>query len=827
VRDQRIPALALMVASGCAGLGYQIVWTQQSALWLGHESAGVLATVAGFFGGLAFGAMLLGPRIARSRRPARWYAACEGVIGAWSLVLALAFDPVSGWLLNLIGPQPSAAWHWSVAFCGTFALLLPATASMGATLPSMQRIFGSIPALYAANTFGAVLGVLGAAFWLVPQIGLVRTAIACAMLNFACALLAITWFDDRAPESAEAARPASSSIQWVLAATGLLGIGYEVLVVRVLSQVAENTVYTFAILLAVYLVGTAIGAAVWRGRSTDALLRALASACMLGTLSLAIAEPLKNELLHALGASMSSALLAEAVLAVLAFLLPTIVMGALFSHLCTRAAASGVSFGRAIGVNTAGAAVAPFICGVLFVPHVGTKIAMLLIATGYLLLSSRRGWFAPTQWIAVAATAAFAAWMPSPAMVDVPEGGRIVSYTEGAMATVSVVEDAAGVATLHIDNRQQEGSSATAFADSRQAWLPILMHPAPHRALFLGLGTGVTASSAAADPMLQVDAVELLPEVIDASSYFTRSQSARLHVMAGDARRFVRASREQYDVIVADNFHPARSGSGSLYTVEHFRAVRARLAAQGLFCQWLPLHQLDLDTMRSIVRSFINVYPHGYAILATNSLETPVIGLVARNDDKEFDLQHIRGRLAKVVGTAAGLAIGDDFALLGTFIAGPSALDRFAAEAPINTDDRPIVAYRAPRLVYAVDSLPRDRLLALLREVRIAPEELIRSADTAWSTRLAAYWSARDRFLEVGRDVVPTRDAGRMLAQVREPLLGVLRISPDFRPAYDPLLRMANALNEIDPAAARALLNDLERLHPAGQDPAQPAMHNF
>jgi spermidine synthase len=180
-----------MGASGCAGLGYQIVWTQQSSLWLGHESAGVLAVVAGFFGGLAAGALLLGPRIHRSSNPARWYAASEAVIGVWSLALALLFDPVSGWLLNLTGPQPSAAWHWLVAFCGTFLLLLPATASMGATLPAMQRIFGSIPALYAANTFGAVLGVLGAAFWLVPQIGLVRTANACAMLNSACALLAV------------------------------------------------------------------------------------------------------------------------------------------------------------------------------------------------------------------------------------------------------------------------------------------------------------------------------------------------------------------------------------------------------------------------------------------------------------------------------------------------------------------------------------------------------------------------------------------------------------------------------------------------------------
>lgn len=805
-----------MVASGCAGLGYQIVWTQQSALWLGHESAGVLATVAGFFGGLAFGALLLGPRIHRSRHPARWYAACEAVIGAWSLVLALTFDPVSGWLLNLIGPQPSGAWHWSIAFGGTFLLLLPATASMGATLPAMQRIFGSIPALYAANTFGAVLGVLGAAFWLVPQIGLVRTTIVCALLNFACALLAITRFDGTAPEPREVARPASRHLQMILAATGLLGIGYEVLVVRVLSQVAENTVYTFAILLAVYLVGTALGAAILRGRSTDALLRALAGACLLGTIGLAVAAPFKNTLVQAMGASMSSALFAEAALAVVAFLPPTFVMGALFSHLSTSAATTGVGFGRAIGVNTAGAALAPFICGVLLVPHVGTKAATLLIATGYLLLSSRRAWFAPTQWITVGAAAVFAVWLPSLAIVDVPENGRLVSYAEGAMASVSVVEDAIGIATLHIDNRQQEGSSATAFADSRQAWLPILMHPAPHRALFLGLGTGVTATSATADPALEVDAVELLPEVIDASSYFTRAlgpdlQNDRLHIMSGDARRFVRASREHYDVIVADNFHPARSGSGSLYTVEHFRAVQARLADDGLFCQWLPLHQLDLDTLRSIVRSFIDVYPRSYAILATNSLETPVIGLVTRNGDTGFDLRQIHARLANatVAGTAADLAIGEDLELLGTFIAGPSALDRFAGDAPLNTDDSPIVAYRAPRVVYAADSMPRDRLLALLRAVTIAPGELFHAADTRWSTRLAAYWLARDRFLEVGRDVVPSRDAGRMLAQVREPLLGVLRISPDFRPAYDPLLRMANALNESDPAASRALLVEL------------------
>lgn len=155
-----------MVASGFAGLAYQIVWTQQSTSWLGHESAAVLAVVAAFFGGLALGALTLSSRIERSSHPARWYAGCEIAIGVWSLALVLILEPASSELLMLVGPQPSPLWHWSVAFLGTFLLLLPATMAMGATLPAMERVLASteakttaVSSLYAANTFGAVLGV--------------------------------------------------------------------------------------------------------------------------------------------------------------------------------------------------------------------------------------------------------------------------------------------------------------------------------------------------------------------------------------------------------------------------------------------------------------------------------------------------------------------------------------------------------------------------------------------------------------------------------------------------------------------------------------------
>ena len=782
-----LAALGLMAGSGFSALGLQIVWTQQSAAWLGHEAAGMLGVVTAFFGGLALGALALGPRIHRSHHPLRWYVGCEVVVAAWALLLGLFLKPASGALMALTGAEPTPAWQWGVAFVGTLLLLLPATAAMGATLPAMERLLAAaertrqaVAALYAANTFGAVAGVLAAAFWLVPAWGLSRTAATCAALSLVCAGAAWWAFGGGAarhasagqPEAPRAAMPSSDRMLALrLAVTGCLGIGYEVLMVRALSQVAENTVYTFALLLAVYLVGTAIGAAwlhrVLRGRAADArwadrLLLLLALSCLLGTIGL-----------------------------------------------------------WALGVNTLGAAFGPPLAGVLLVPAAGLKLALLMVVAGYLSLLSRAAWRAPTAWGVVGAALALSLWAPPLVTVDVPSGGRLISHEEGALAAVSVVEDADGAQWLHIDNRQPEGSSVTSLADGRQALLPLLLHPAPQRALFLGLGTGATAAAAAEDRALRVDAVELLPEVVHAAALFTPALAPgashpRLKVHVADARRFVRAPGLAYDLVVSDNFHPARSGSAALYTVEHFAAVQARLAPGGLFCQWLPLHQMDLDTLRSIVRTFTTVYPQAWAMLATNSLDTPVLGLVARQDGRRVSLAAVRQRLAGAAleRSPAESGLDDEWALLGSIVAGPAALNRWSAGAPLNTDDHPVVAYLAPRMTYAPVSLPRERLLEWLAEVSVGVGEVV-DADPSSAARLQNYRDARLLYLEAGRDVRPTADVRAMLQQVQAPLLAVLRLSPDFRPAYEPLLRMAQALARTDPVAAAALLRELQRLQPA------------
>src|SRR5687768_15521207 len=109
---------------------------------------------------------------------------------------------------------------------------------------------------------------------------------------------------------------------------------------------------------------------------------------------------------------------------------------------------------------------------------------------------------------------------PFKSLIRVPPGSTLREVRNGRIATVAVTESPDGHRTLFVNNRFQMGGTAATIPELRHAHIPLLLHPAPQRALVLGLGTGITLSACAVYPDLHANGVELLPEVIAVMPHF-------------------------------------------------------------------------------------------------------------------------------------------------------------------------------------------------------------------------------------------------------------------------------------------------------------------
>ena len=807
---------------------------------LGHEIPAMLAVVTAFFSGLALGAWVLGQRIRNSALPGKWYVAIEGIIGLWAFVSTLLIPIANQFALHWIGPDPSVARHWLVTFAVPFVVLLPATVTMGATLPAMERWLAPacpdrrcVGALYASNTLGAVAGVLVSAWLLVPSWGYRRTVLLLGFINFLCALAAIAlarqWRSGRPAARRELSDDIAvrrTALSLTLFFTGLLGIGYEVLGVRALSQVLEGTVYTFAVTLAVFLFATSAGAGLyqWRLRRLrfeplkSWLLFGLSVVCALGVVTLGLSQRIYETLRASWGDSPVAVGLAEASVAGMVFGLPALLMGVVFAHLTQFSTRRDGGIGLAVALNTLGCALAPIAIGAALLSVLGLRGAFAAVVGGYALLLLPRPGF-----VGAGVLVALSLFFLPPArlhFITAPPGAKTATSHDGVMASVSVVAYPDGNRSLVVDARFSMGGTGSAIAERRHAQLPLLLHPNPQRALFLGLGTGITFAAAGSHPELEADGVELVPEVIEAMPQFAPFNALpagrpRLHIHAADARRFIRSSNALYDVIVADLFHPARDGAGALYTREHFQAIRRRLAPGGLFCQWLPLHQLDESMLKVIVRTFLDVFPDADAWLLRFNVDTPVIGLIGRLEPREYAAHWFESRAhdSDLMTQLKSLNLADEFQLFGCRLAGPEALRRFAGDAKINTDDRPLVVFGAPRFYYQRDSNSYGRLLALL-ELPATDPGLFRvgkesQPSDGFAERLDKFIAARNVHLR-GLIAEATGDLNRAIDSYVESA----RISADFSTGYARCLTIAMQQSRSDLPGARKLLERLVAAQP-------------
>jgi spermidine synthase len=287
------------------------------------------------------------------------------------------------------------------------------------------------------------------------------------------------------------------------------------------------------------------------------------------------------------------------------------------------------------------------------------------------------------------------------------------------------------------------------------------------------------------------------------------TEDPRARIVAADARRFVRADPDTHALIVADLFHPARAGAGSLYAREHFEAAREHLEPRGLFVQWLPLYQLDDASLRVIIQTFVEVFPEAHAMLALYNVETPALGLIGSVDPLSIDLARLEGTL----GDPARATLYTELALLDArdFLAGymldREALVELAGDAPLNDDLHPRIDLWAPKIRLG-PLLGADNLERVLARRRPWPASLVHADDPA---RLASYRQASLAFADAlehylhGELAAHRRIVAGDPPHVREVLehhLAAYRREPEFLPARPRLYAAAEA----DPVLAEWLL---------------------
>ena len=381
----------------------------------------------------------------------------------------------------------------------------------------------------------------------------------------------------------------------------------------------------------------------------------------------------------------------------------------------TDLAHSGRAVGLLTGVNTLAAVVGSMVTGFVLLPLLGlglTSLTVTCVYGGIAMLAMLFGFRGAGRWLGCGACLAMivgwyllGGWRIQ--MLQLQPGEKLISFRDGADATVAVIERPDGHRVLKVNHDYTLGSSAGADREVRQGRLPLMLHPNPRRVAFVGVATGMTVCSALDFPVQRVAAVELLPGVADTLPLFAKwngnvAEDPRVEVVVEDGRNFLAGTDEQFDVIISDLFVPWHAGTGDLYSVEHFETARKRLAPGGIFAQCLPGYQLSVEELRTVTASFLEVFPNCVLWRNDYNLTYPILCLTGFRDDLRLDAEAFRQqtqRLRVTTGTPAKF-LGDPEGLPLLFVCGPPELAEWCAGATLNTDNYPLIEFSTPKSLF-------------------------------------------------------------------------------------------------------------------------------
>ena len=715
--------LLLFVGSGCAALIYEIVWFQLLQVVVGSSAVSLGVLLGTFMGGMCLGSFALPRLIGTRQHPLRVYALLEVGIGLVGILELWAIPSISQLYLAIVGHgMPGILLRGIIcAIC-----LLPPTVLMGATLPAMARWVETTPKgvswlgfFYGGNIGGAVFGCLFAGFYLLRVHDIATATFVAAAVNGAVALIGLglasltlhrepptVRIQDRATVTA-----GSWAVYAAIALSGLCALGSEVVWTRLLSLMLGGTVYTFSIILAVFLVGLGIGSSVgsFLSRTTAQPRVALGWCQILLTAAIAWTAWMitKSIPYWPINPSLSwnpwINFQVDLVRCLWAILPPAILWGASFPLALAAIVTRGQDPGRLVGgvyaANTVGAILGALILSMLLIPWFGTQISQRVLI-GLSAVAAALA-FAPLArsggtdeadtpkrgtdmlqsagvallLMAAIGVAAFFIWSVPPVPSALVAHGRylptsgtnedILFLGEGMNSSVAVSElRESGVRNFHVSGKVEASSEPQDMRLQRMlGHIPALVHPKPRSVLVVGCGAGVTAGSFVVHPDIEriviCEIEPLIPKVV--AQYFKAEnhnvlEDPRLTVVYDDGRHYILTTQEKFDIITSDPIHPWVKGAATLYTKEYFELCRHHLNPGGIITQWVPLYESSAAAVKSEMATFFEVFPNGMIFVNGEGYDVVLIGWA---DTPRINVDELERRLSRVNHQSVNSSLSD------------------------------------------------------------------------------------------------------------------------------------------------------------------------
>lgn len=734
--------LLLFIGSGCAALIYEIVWFQLLQLAIGSSAVSLGVLLGTFMGGMCLGSLRLPRYVSAKEHPLRVYAKIElgiAVCGVAVLFLIPLVDRLYAAVatFGLTGVVPRAI---VAALC-----LLPPTLLMGASLPAMARWIETTPQgvawlgfFYGGNIVGAVFGCLLAGFYLLRVYDMGVATYAAVAINVAVGVLG--WMlANRAPytPAVEQSGPAAEvegkrAVFAAIAISGMCALGAEVIWTRLLAMMMGATVYTFSIILAVFLVGLGIGstAGAMLGRSGARARNALGWAQLFAAGGIAwtaymLADSLPYWPVNPLLAS--SAWFNFQIDLVRAFwtvLPPALMWGASFPLAMAAVSAPGQDSAKVAGqtyaANTVGAIFGALLFSVLFVPWLGTQnaqrlligLAMLsaLIALAPMMLQAVRGrahtLAAAVVIVAIGGGIALMRGLSPVPWLPLAYGRRAITTTgageplyvgEGMNSSIVISQLPGGQRYFHVSGKVEASTEPFDMRLQRMlGHISALAHRDPKSVLIVGFGAGVTAGSFTTySGMKRIVICEMEPLIPPAATTYFGEENykvlndKRTEVHYDDARHFVLTTPEKFDIITSDPIHPWVKGAATLYSKEYFEIAKQHLNPGGVITQWVPLYESDLDTVKSEIATFFEVFPN--ATIWANNVdgEGYDVVLLGQAEPTKIDVDEVQQRLQREPQVAQSLSqvhINSAAELFSTYAGQAPEMRGWVAGAAINRD---------------------------------------------------------------------------------------------------------------------------------------------